>query len=184
MIVNRIHIILASFLLIFSVSCQDLKKSERPEDLISESKMIDVLTEISLLHAARNYNKQKLENTGVNIDSYIYEKFDIDSLQLERSNDWYAEQYTQYERIYDSVKARVQVMKNRLDSIREIEVKKEDSIKKAKKDSLAILNSLQGNTKNIDSLKLESLKQTEIEEVLREGKDSLIESPGVLKVES
>ena len=90
------------------MSCQDVQKTEKPDDLIPEDKMIDVLTELSLVHAARNYNKFKLENTGINPDEYIYEKFDIDSLQFEKSNDYYSEQYTQYERIYDSVKVRLQ----------------------------------------------------------------------------
>ena len=124
------------------MSCQDVQKTEKPDDLIPEDKMIDVLTELSLVHAARNYNKFKLENTGINPDEYIYEKFDIDSLQFEKSNDYYSEQYTQYERIYDSVKVRLQIMKSRLDSIREIEVRIEDSIKRVQKDSLSPKDSL------------------------------------------
>jgi len=170
--------------LILSGSCQDLKKSEKPEDLISESKMIDVLTELSLLHAARNYNKQKLENIGVDPDTYIYEKFDIDSLQFERSNDWYSEQYTDYERIYDSVKARLQIMKSRLDSIRDIEVKIEDSIRKVKSDSLEALDSLKVTPREIDSLKIDSLKQREFRELTRKKKDSLIAPPVSAKKDS
>lgn len=139
-----------------SVSCQDLKKTEKPEDLIPEDKMIDVLTEMSLMYAARNYNKQKLENTGIKPDEYIYERFDIDSLQFERSNNYYAEQYNQYERMYDSVKLRIQALKTRLDSIREVEVKIEDSIKKAKKDSIKAVDSVDVDSIKVDSLKLKS----------------------------
>ena len=138
----------------FSVSCQDLKKTEKPEDLIPQDKMVDVLTEMSLMYAARNYNKQKLENTGIKPDKYIYEKFDIDSLQFERSNDYYSEQYAQYEQIYDSVKMRLQVLKTRLDSIREREVKIEDSIKLAQKDSIKALDSTEIDSTKVDSLEL------------------------------
>lgn len=161
-------------LLIFSVSCQDLKKSDKPEDLIPESKMIDVLTELSLLHAARNYNKQMLEETGVDMDTYIYEKFDIDSLQFERSNNWYSEQYSQYESIYDSVKTRLQVMKNKLDSLREIEVRIQDSIKNPRKESVRLLDSLklnpEKNAEKIDSIQ----KQMDL---LNKRKDSLKTPP-------
>ena len=176
MIGNHRNIIILLSLLIFSVSCQDLNKSEKPDDLIPEAKMIDVITEISLLHAARNYNKQKLEATGTNIDTYIYEKFDIDSLQLERSSNWYAEQFTQYERIYDSVKARIELRKNKLDSIREIEIKIEDSIKTAKKDSIKLLDSLKLNPRLRDSIRRDSIKRSKLD-IIR--KDSLISPVGV-----
>lgn len=127
---------------------------EKPDDLIPEDKMIDVLTEMSLVYAARNYNKQKLENTGIVPDEYIFEKFNIDSLQFTRSNDYYAEQINQYERIYDSVKVRLQVIKTRMDSLREIEVKIEDSIKLAQKDSIKALDSVEIDSVKVDSLKL------------------------------
>ena len=138
----------------FSISCQDLQKTEEPDDLIPEDKMVDVLTEMALMYAARNYNKQKLESTGIEPDDYIYEKFNIDSLQFERSNNYYAGQVNQYERIYDSVKLRLQVLKTRLDSIREVEVKIEDSIKLAQKDSIKALDSVEVDSIKIDSLKL------------------------------
>ncbi len=144
-----------------------MQKTEKPDDLIPEDKMIDVLTELSLVHAARNYNKFKLENTGINPDEYIYEKFDIDSLQFEKSNDYYSEQYTQYERIYDSVKSRLQIMKSRLDSIREVEVRIEDSIKRVKKDSL--------RTK--DSLNIEVDSVGGIPDDLKVNRDSMVMPP-------
>ncbi|GAA4313302.1 hypothetical protein GCM10023115_30180 [Pontixanthobacter gangjinensis] len=165
-------------LLVFlSFSCQDLEKTERPADLIPEAKMVDVLTEMALLNAARNYNKQKLESTGIKPDDYIFKRFGIDSLQFERSNDYYAEQYTQYERIYDSVKNRIQNIKSRMDSLREIEIKIEDSIKLAEKDSLRETNSLNKDSLRVkDSLKTDSLKLKRIEE-LRDGRDSLVVPP-------
>lgn len=176
MIVNFRNISIPFLILIFLGSCQDLERSEKPEDLIPEAKMIDVLTEISLLHAARNYNKQKLEVTGVDPDTYIYEKFNIDSVQLEQSSDWYSEQYNQYERIYDSVKARLQIMKTRLDSVRDAEIKIEDSINTVKKDSVAALDSLKVDDSK-KGFEIDSLKQKELEESIKERRDSLITPP-------
>lgn len=158
--------------MLISGSCQDLEKTERPSDLIPESKMVDVLTELSLVYAARNYNKQKLEATGIKPDEYIFEKFDIDSLQFERSNDYYSEQYSQYERIYDSVKSRIQKMKNRLDSLRDIEVKREDSIKQAEKDSIQALDSLGRNPRKIDTTRMNKFKK-----IRKQRRDSLISPP-------
>ena len=177
MIVNLRNTIFVSFALFVFVSCQDLKKTERPDNLIPEDKMIDVLTELALVNAARNYNKQKLEQTGIEPDVYVYEKYGIDSLQFERSNDYYAEQYTQYERIYDSVKSRIQVMKSRLDSLREIEVKIEDSIRQAKKDSLKMPDSLKVKPGEVDSLKVDSIKLKKLEEQRKRKAALLINSP-------
>lgn len=162
---NRILVV---FLLLISFSCQDLDKTERPNDLIPEGKMIDVLTEIALLNAARNYNKQKLESTGIDPEEFIFKRFNIDSLQFERSNDYYSEQYSDYERIYDSVKVRLQIIKTRMDSLREIEVRIEDSIKLAIKDSLRALDTLK-----LDSVKVDSLKMRGRGKLIKR-KDSLI----------
>ncbi|MDR9456665.1 MAG: DUF4296 domain-containing protein [Salegentibacter sp.] len=138
------------FLLIFTVvfsACQNVEKTKKPDNLIAEDKMVEVLTEISIMTSARNFNKRKFEATGIKPEEYIYEKFEIDSLQFEQSNAFYAENYTQYENIYRQVKENLQSMKDKLDSIREVERKVNDSILAAEEG----LDSLQ-----IDSLKVKS----------------------------
>lgn len=148
------------------VSCQDIDKMEKPDKLIPEDKMIDILTELSLVQAARNYNKSKLEDMGITPDTYIYEKFGIDSLQFEKSTEWYAENYLQYDRMYDSVKARIESMKKRIDSTMQREQRISDSIKLARRDSIRKLDSMGINT---DSLKvLDSIENSR--DALREGK--------------
>lgn len=123
---------------ILSVSCQDVERTEKPDDLIPEEKMVDVLTELSLLHAARNYNKNLLEETGLNPADHLWNKYDIDSLQFSRSSDYYSENYRQYERIYDQVKERLEVLKVTYDSIREEEERIQDSLKALEpKDSIS-----------------------------------------------
>ncbi len=114
--------------------------------------MIDILTEISLVQAARNYNKMKLEMLGVDPGTYIYNKFEIDSVQFEQSSAYYSEHYIQYDRMYDSVKARIKVLKLKTDSIQKAEIKIEDSIKNARKDSIRTIDSLGVETTEIDTL--------------------------------
>lgn len=129
-----------TFLLIFMsltlVACQDINKSEKPNDLIPEDKMVDLIAEISIVQSARNFNKRIFENTGVKWQKYIFEKYDIDSLQFKRSNDYYAENYVIYQRIYDSVKARFERMKVALDTLQQQEQRLKDSIIEAKQDSI------------------------------------------------
>lgn len=118
------------FLLLLLVSgCQDVQKTPKPENLIPKDKMVDVITEISLLHGARSYNKNLLEEKGVDPTRYIYEKYNIDSLQFARSNDYYAEHVKEYQDIYSEVKERLESLKVEYDSIRDREERRRDSIK-------------------------------------------------------
>lgn len=139
-------------LLIF-ISCQDINRSAKPENLIPENKMVDVLTEISLLHGARSYNKTLMEEKGINPYPYLMDKFGIDSVQLVRSNNYYAENYKQYNRIYEKVKIKLEVLMQEYDSIREIEERKQDSIKiLIKSDTL--------NRKEVDSLSRDTMNRS------------------------
>ncbi|MGY5851558.1 DUF4296 domain-containing protein [Salegentibacter sp. F14] len=154
------------FILVFS-ACQNVEKTKKPDNLITEDKMVEVLTEIAIMTSARNFNKRKFEATGIKPQDYINEKFGIDSLQFEQSNAYYAENYIEYENIYRQVKENLQKMKGRLDSIREVERKINDSILAAEEN----LDSLQIDSLRIksDSLKLEQDRKL----------DSLINPPPI-----
>ena len=117
-----------SFVL-FLVSCQDVNRMPKPDNLIPEEKMVEVLTELSLLHGARSYNKSQMEEKGINPYPYLSEKFDIDSVQLVVSNEYYAQHYKQYKGIYDRVKENLESLVEEYDSIREMEQKKRDSLR-------------------------------------------------------
>ncbi len=112
------------------VSCQDINRTSKPDDLIPEEKMVDVLTELSLLHGARSYNKTLMEEKGIDPYPYLVEKFGIDSTQLAQSNEYYAQNYKQYQRIYDRVKMRLEALVEEYDSIRENEQMRRDSLTK------------------------------------------------------
>ncbi|MBZ9629954.1 DUF4296 domain-containing protein [Salegentibacter sp. LM13S] len=153
------------FVVVAFVACQDIDKSERPGDLIPEDKMIDVIAEISLMQSARNFNKRIFENTGIKGREYIYEKYDIDSVQFKHSNDYYADNYEIYQRIYDSVKNRFEKMKVDLDTLQKQEQRLKDSIAEVKRDSLG---------KQRDSLNPEEEREIqEISDSLIKEKDSL-----------
>lgn len=137
----------------FMFSCQNINKSPKPENLIPEDKMVDVLTELSLLHGARSYNRALMEEKGIDPYPYLTRKFGIDSVQLVTSNDYYAQNYRQYKRIYDSVKVRLESLVVEYDSIREMEELKRDSIMK----SLRNKDTLPESPVKRDSLKRDSV---------------------------
>lgn len=117
------------FALVLLASCQEINRGDKPDDLISEDKMVDILTELSLLHGARSYNKALMEEKGINPYPYLTEKYKIDSTQLVQSSDYYAQNYRQYKTIYDRVRERLELLMAEYDSLREAEEKKLDSLR-------------------------------------------------------
>ena len=115
--------------LISLVSCQDVKRMEKPENLIPKDKMADVLLEMSLVQGAKSANRRSFEETGLQPEKYIWEHFGIYSLQFVESNNYYAENYDEYQDIYQEVQQRLEVLQAKYDTLREIEQRKQDSIR-------------------------------------------------------
>ena len=123
-------------LLLFS--CQDIEKVEKPKNLIPEKKMAEVLTDLSLLNSAKNYNRKILEETGLKPDEYLYSKHNIDSAQLAQSTRYYAANQGNLEAIYKKVKSNLEKLQRDMEVLKAIEEKKKDSIKLLQKDSLNV----------------------------------------------
>ena len=132
------------------VSCQSVEKTKKPDNLISEAKMVEVLTDLVLLNSAKNYNRRILEETGIHINPYIYEKHGIDSLQLAQSTQYYAENTSKLDKIYKAIKDSLEVRKSVLEKIEEEEVRVQDSIREASVKDLQ--DSLKKQDKKADSL--------------------------------
>ncbi len=125
--------ILSLALVLFLSSCQDVKKPERPENLISKEKMVDILTDVYITNAARNINNKLIKKTGVKLDSLVYSKFEIDSLQFVESNAFYCSDLETYRSLLSQVQDRMLEMQTEKDSIYAIAKKKDSIAKKAKK---------------------------------------------------
>ena len=134
----------------FVISCQDIQPVENPENLIDQAKMEEILYEIAIVNAARGYDMQKLSKYGVAPEKYVFEKYDIDSLQYAENVSYYSSDIESYKDMYLSIQKRVEgeftyndsLVKRRKkikDSIRTEEVReserKRDSVRKA--DSIA-----------------------------------------------
>lgn len=128
-------------------SCQHVKHTEKPENLIPEDKMVDIIADLSIVGAARNYNQTLFSKTGIDPEQFVYKKYGIDSLQLKRSNDYYSDNYTTYERIYKAVKERLENLKEKADSIYELDVRRKDSIAEQKRKK--------GDSTRVDTVKRE-----------------------------
>ncbi len=135
-----------TIILFFSLGvfgCQDVKQPEKPKDLIGKDKMVDMLTEAYLANSARSVDNKSIITKGIKMDSLIYKNFGVDSLQFAKSNEFYAADIDAYMEIFQKVEARLTGMQKEMDSIREMEKRRKDSISKKpsqpivpKKDSL------------------------------------------------
>lgn len=121
-------------LLFVAIACRDADNVREPENLIPENKMVEVLTDLSLLNSAKNYNRRQLENTGLRPIEYLYDRHGIDSVRLAQSTRYYANYPADLERIYSRVKNNLESLKKDLEAIREEERKANDTVLKLQRD--------------------------------------------------
>lgn len=110
-------------------ACQDVKRPEKPKNLIGKDKMATILTESYLINAARNVDNKTILEAGIALDSLFYDKFGIDSLQFVQSNAYYAADVDAYMSLLQVVEARLEAMQRELDSLRSKAMPINDSIK-------------------------------------------------------
>ena len=92
---------------LFVFACSE-KAVEKPDRLISEDKMVDIFYDLAILDAMRTQKPLALSDKNVNVDGYIYKKYDIDSLQFAQSNRYYASEIKLYKKMYERVGKRLQ----------------------------------------------------------------------------
>ena len=106
---------------------------EKPENLIGKEKMVDILTETDLGNAARSIDNKAIMEKGIKLDSLIYRRFGVDSLQFAKSNAYYAADVNTYMEIIKEVETRLDTMQQRLNTIWEAERKKQLNAEEPKK---------------------------------------------------
>ncbi len=122
---NRIVLFLVAFVL-FACSKET---AEKPEHLLTENQMVDILYDITMVQAVRSFQPQVIDNNNVNPKEYIYNKHKIDSLTFAQNNAWYASDFDKYEEIQNKVAERVRKEKEAMTpKIDSVGVKK-DSVK-------------------------------------------------------
>jgi len=126
--VRKLKSILVLLLIVSYTSCQDVKKPEIPTDLISQDIMVDILTDVYISNASRNVNNKLIIKRNLQLDSIIYNKYNVDSLQFVVSNTYYSSDLRTYGNLLTQVQNVLVLLKKEKDSIYKI-VFKLDSIK-------------------------------------------------------
>ncbi len=115
------------FIALFFCGCQNVERPQKPKNLISKEKMAQIISEAYLANAARSVNNRLIIEKGLKLDSLIYQKFNVDSLQFAQSNTYYAAQVNDYLEILTNVEQHLINTEKALDSLYKVQRKK-DSI--------------------------------------------------------
>lgn len=136
------HFLIALGICLFVMACQDVKRPQIPANLITQDAMVLVLVDAYTINAARSIDNRIIVNNGVLLDSILYSKHGIDSLQFAQSNAYYASDLEAYKNIFLKVEAQLKLEKIKKDTLyaqykRAKELQRiTDSIKGASLDSL------------------------------------------------
>jgi len=88
------------------LGCNYVEKPIKPDNLISQDKMVDILYDVYILTSAKGTTKLILEDNGIYPEDYVFEKHKIDSLQFALSNEYYGFRVEEYESIIFRVEER------------------------------------------------------------------------------
>ena len=102
----------------------------------TKEKMVAILMDARLLGSASSINKETMKRHGVKLDTYVFEKHGIDSLQFALSNAYYAYHVKDYEAIYNKVTDSLEALKIIFNAQK---LKEEKEKKKREKDSIVII---------------------------------------------
>jgi hypothetical protein len=75
----------------------------KPDNLLDEETMVNILYDISLLQAIDGSMPNKLMEQDIKMDQYIFEKYKIDSITYRQNQLYYAGNARKYKKIYKKV---------------------------------------------------------------------------------
>ncbi|MEZ4839598.1 DUF4296 domain-containing protein [Flavobacterium sp.] len=113
---------------LFFLSCKN-EGAKKPTHLIEEEKMVDILYDISILEAIRSSNPGVLGDNSIDAQTYIYQKYGIDSLQFLENTAYYASDFKKFRKMYEEVENRIAIKKVEADSL--LKKKQEEDNKRA-----------------------------------------------------
>ena len=121
------RIILTLIILVIVQSCKDFN-NKKPENLISEDKMVEILFDLEIINAARGDNKKIIEEKISNVNNYLQNKYKIGIDQFENSISYYSSDILKYSMI-------IQEVEQKLDSTKNL-IQKKINAKRNRQDSL------------------------------------------------
>lgn len=143
--------LLILFCIVIGVSsCYQYNKPDKPKNLISKDEMVNILLDLKLIGAVTGRDKEVLDSAKVIPESYIYKKYNIDSIQFAESNAYYTFYMDEYAEIYESVK----------DSLSKLKTYYKDILDREREEK-NIADSLKAVKRELEALEIEAEIHTE-----------------------
>ena len=80
----------------------------KPDNLLDEKVMVDIIYDISILQATDGSMPYKLTEHNIKMDQYILDKYKIDSTAYRQNQKYYAANARKYKKIYKKVIERLE----------------------------------------------------------------------------
>ena len=94
--------VLFLFVSLFVLSCSK-NPVPKPDNLLDEEVMVNIIYDISILQATDGSMSYKLSDHNIKMDQYIFEKYKIDSITYRENQRYYAADSRKYKKIYKKV---------------------------------------------------------------------------------
>ena len=122
---------LGIFVVVFIISCSK-NPVPKPDNLLDDEVMTNILFDIAILQAADGTMTYRLAENNIKVNSFIYEKYKIDSATYYQNQKYYAADTRKYKKMYQEVLARLDEIKSSSETKKDSIVKKEKYPSRAK----------------------------------------------------
>ncbi len=106
------------FFIMLVFSCQDSGLIEKPENLLDELTMENIIYEAIMMDVMSTFKPKNKKFIDIIGSPYLFLKYNIDSLQLARSNEYYTKNPKVMSKIYKKVLMRMERNKDSIDNIK------------------------------------------------------------------
>ena len=97
------------FLVLFTLIFCSVERVKKPSKLLSESEMVSLLVDISIVNASLNFSEKNFSDLNS-----IFEYHEIDSITFVENNIYYVSKPKKYMKIFDSVKFKLEEIQHGL----------------------------------------------------------------------
>ena len=115
---TNIKITISIFFLLLILSCKDHSLAYKPKNLIDELTMENIIYEAIMMDVMSTFKPKNKKYIGIVGSPYLFLKYNIDSLQLVKSNEYYTKNPKVMSKIYTKVLKRMQRSKDSIDNIK------------------------------------------------------------------
>ena len=96
----------------------------KPDNLLDEEVMVEILFDVAVLNAAQNVKPSVLREHNIETQTFIFNKYKIDSITYHQNQRYYASKVDKYKRMHKKVLERLEQVKSQTNDTFENKEKK------------------------------------------------------------